>query len=87
MQKAGVQANNAMTRMVSLKEIDELVTKGLIGANSTDSGLWYLIDIGSLTSIATINLPKFMRSTTLRMRITTMPQNSWHRQSVKKLLS
>jgi hypothetical protein len=40
MQQAGVHANNAMIRMVSLKEIDELVTKGLIGANVTDRGLW-----------------------------------------------
>lgn len=40
MRKAGVQANQAMIRMVSLKEIDELVTKGLIGVNKTDNGLW-----------------------------------------------
>ena len=40
MQKAGVTANNAMVRMVSLKEIDELVTNGLTGANATTSGLW-----------------------------------------------
>ncbi len=41
MQKAGVQPNMAMIRMVSLKEIDALVTRGLVGANATDNGLWY----------------------------------------------
>jgi hypothetical protein len=45
MRKAGVQANQAMIKMVSLKEIDELVTKGLIGVNQTDTGLWYVIQL------------------------------------------
>ena len=40
MRKAGVQANTAMIRMVSLKEIDDLVSNGLIGANATQNGLW-----------------------------------------------
>lgn len=40
MQKAGVRENNAIIRMVSLKEIDELVANGLIGANVTERGLW-----------------------------------------------
>ena len=40
MQKVGVKPNSAMIRMVSLKEINELVSSGLTGANSSDSGLW-----------------------------------------------
>ena len=48
MQKAGVRANMAMIRMISLKEIDELVTKGLVGVNATDNGLWYYRTIVSL---------------------------------------
>ena len=40
MRKAGVQGNTAMIRMVSLKEIDDLVSNGLIGANATQNGLW-----------------------------------------------
>lgn len=40
MQQAGVTANNAMVRMLSLKEVDELVASGLTGANVTTSGLW-----------------------------------------------
>jgi hypothetical protein len=40
MKKAGVTANNAIIRMVSLKDIDDLVKAGLTGANSTYSGLW-----------------------------------------------
>jgi hypothetical protein len=40
MQTAGVEPNKALVRMVSLKDIDELVTAGLIGVNSSDTGLW-----------------------------------------------
>jgi len=40
MRKAGVTPNNAMVRMVSLKEIDDLVANGL-GLNATESGVWY----------------------------------------------
>lgn len=40
MQKIGVKPNNAMVRMVSLKEIDDLVKTGLQGANATDMSLW-----------------------------------------------
>jgi hypothetical protein len=43
MKTVGVEANKGLIRMVSLKDIDDLVTKGLIGVNSTaDNGLWYL---------------------------------------------
>jgi len=41
MLQAGVRPNNAMIRMVGLKEIDELVSKGLIGINETESSLWW----------------------------------------------
>jgi len=40
MQKIGVKPNSAMVRMVSLKEIDDLVKTGLQGANATDASLW-----------------------------------------------
>ena len=40
MLKAGVNPNNAMIRMVGLKEIDELVSKGLTGINETNNSLW-----------------------------------------------
>ena len=40
MQRAGVTANNAMVRMVSLKEIDELVTSGLIRDSATNNTMW-----------------------------------------------
>ena len=38
--KAGVNSNNAMIRMVGLKEINELVSTGLTGFNETDNSLW-----------------------------------------------
>lgn len=41
MLQAGVRPNNAMIRMVGLKEIDELVSKGLIGINETENSLWW----------------------------------------------
>ena len=37
---AGVNPNNAMIRMIGLKEIDELVSKGLTGINGTEDSLW-----------------------------------------------
>jgi hypothetical protein len=40
MQKVGVKPNNAMVRMISLKEIDDLVATGLPGINGTQPGLW-----------------------------------------------
>lgn len=41
MRNAGVQGNTAMIRMVSLKDIDDLISNdGLIGANATEHGLW-----------------------------------------------
>ena len=41
MRNAGVQGNTAMIRMVSLKDIDDLILNdGLIGANATEHGLW-----------------------------------------------
>jgi hypothetical protein len=40
MQQAGVKANTAMVRMVALKDIDDLVSGGLTGVNSTDHGVW-----------------------------------------------
>lgn len=40
MLQAGVRPNNAMIRMVALKEIDELVSKGLTGINETENSLW-----------------------------------------------
>lgn len=41
MRKAGVEGNTAMIRMVSLKDIDDLVSNdGLIGANATEHSLW-----------------------------------------------
>ena len=49
MRKAGVTSNKAIVRMVSLKEIDELVTAGLIGANITSDGLWYVTVLYSIT--------------------------------------
>jgi hypothetical protein len=62
MRKAGVQPNNAMIRMVSLKEIDDLVTRGLIGANATDNGIWYYCASASLIDIVIRSLPRFMHS-------------------------
>jgi hypothetical protein len=62
MRKAGVEGNKAMIRMVSLKEIDELVSRGLIGANATDNGLWYYCAMALLIDIVTTNLPRFMHS-------------------------
>jgi hypothetical protein len=41
MLQAGVRPNNAMIRMVGLKEIDELVSNGLIGINETENSLWW----------------------------------------------
>jgi hypothetical protein len=41
MHRIGVKPNSAMIRMVSLKEIDDLVASGLSIANSTDTGVWY----------------------------------------------
>lgn len=38
--KAGVTSNNAMIRMVGLKEIDEVVSKGLTGLNKTNDSSW-----------------------------------------------
>jgi hypothetical protein len=40
MLKAGVKSNNAMVRMVALKDIDDLVSGGLTGVNITHHGLW-----------------------------------------------
>jgi hypothetical protein len=40
-QRAGVKPNDAVVRMISLKEIDDLVASGLGGLNATESGLWY----------------------------------------------
>jgi hypothetical protein len=52
MQKAGVTPNRAMVRMVSLQDIDELVTRGLNGVNVTDEGVWYLAVTSLLISIS-----------------------------------
>lgn len=41
MDKIGVKPNSALIRMVSLKEIDDLVASGLSIANSADTGVWY----------------------------------------------
>lgn len=86
MLKAGVQANNAMVRMVSLKEIDELVTRGLIGANATDNGLWYDCVIAFI-DIATANLPRFMLSMISRIQTMTTLQSSWLQLPVERLLN
>jgi hypothetical protein len=40
MLKAGVKSNNAMVRMVALKDIDDLVSRGLTGVNTTHHGVW-----------------------------------------------
>jgi hypothetical protein len=41
MHRIGVTENKSITRMVSLKDIDELVTKGLTGINGSSAGLWF----------------------------------------------
>jgi hypothetical protein len=41
MHRIGVKPNSALIRMVSLKEIDDLVASGLSIANSADTGVWY----------------------------------------------
>jgi hypothetical protein len=87
MLKAGVQANKAMVRMVSLKEIDELVTRGLIGANATDNGLWYDCVIALLIDIATANLPRFTLSMISRIQTMTTLRSSWLQLPVERLLN
>jgi hypothetical protein len=87
MHKAGVQPNKSMVRMVSLKDIDDLVTKGLIGVNVSDNGVWYCLQFASLRDIATTNLSRFMRSMISQIQITTMPRNTWLLQPAKKPLT
>lgn len=40
MHRIGVTENKSIIRMVSLKDIDELVTNGLSGVNASNVGLW-----------------------------------------------
>jgi hypothetical protein len=41
MHRIGVTENKSIIRMVSLKDIDELVTNGLSGVNGSNAGLWF----------------------------------------------
>jgi hypothetical protein len=50
MEKAGVRANNALIQMVSIKDIDDIVSEGLIGVNTSRDGLWYVVKILLLIS-------------------------------------
>lgn len=49
MEKIGVKPNNAIVRMISLKEIDNLVANGFGDVNITYSGVWYMPAMSSLT--------------------------------------
>lgn len=55
MQKVGVKPNTAIMRMVSLKEIDELVASGLPSVNSTNNGVWLVSTNERTNAIVIIN--------------------------------
>jgi hypothetical protein len=57
MQRIGIKPNAPAVRMVSLKEIDDLVASGLPGSNSTDDRLWFVLMRHHLT-VVTTNLQK-----------------------------
>jgi len=51
MRRIGVTENKSIIRMVSLKDIDELVARGLSGVNATDPGLWFTTVIHKIALI------------------------------------
>ena len=86
MRRIGVTENKSIIRMVSLKDIDDLVAKGFSGVKASDPGLWFTTFFHNFSLIisVTINLPNYTHLATWQTQITMVHANTRHPSIGKK---